>query len=98
MLAAEEQKLANRYTEFAQANPAADVKVALEQSWRADEAALQVRRNSANSLISALRALSKGFADLAKNAHSLTAKELPALLAPYVTEIQNLIPQIQKAF
>jgi hypothetical protein len=35
---------------------------------------------------------------LAANAHQIKAKEVPGLLGPYVTQIQALIPQIQKAF
>jgi hypothetical protein len=41
--------------------------------------------------------LSKGFADLAANARTVKAKELPNLLAPYAAQMQTLIPQIQKA-
>ena len=70
----------------------------LDDRWRADEAAIQAKRASAQSLISALQALSKGFANLASNAHSLKAADLPGLLGPYVAQIQALIPQIQKAF
>ena len=98
LLADEENKVAVRYREFYQAGFPPEAKVMLEDRWRADEAAIQAKRASGLNLISALRALSKGFSDLAQNAHQLKAKELPGLLGPYVTQIQSLIPQIQKAF
>lgn len=96
-LATEEQKLATRYREFAK-DKSPEVKLLLDDRWHADEQALEAKRASAQSLITALQALSKGFADLAANAHQLKAKEVPGLLAPYVTQLQALIPQIQKAF
>lgn len=97
-LADEERKLANPYKSFLLAHNSPEVTLTLEQSWIADEQALQTRRVAAQNAIAALQALSKGFADLANNAHSLKAKELPGLLNPYVTQMQTLIPQIQKAF
>jgi hypothetical protein len=99
LLASEEQKLTNRYREFAKDNSKSpEVLLMLDSRWQADEAALNTKRASAQSLASALQALSKGFASLAASSHRLTAKEVPALLGPYVTQIQALIPQIQKAF
>jgi len=96
-LASEEQKLADRYLEFAK-DKSPEVKLLLDDRWHADEQALAAKRASAQSLITALQALSKGFADLAANAHQLKAKEIPGLLGPYVTQLQTLIPQIQKGF
>jgi hypothetical protein len=97
-LTSEEQKLADRYLEFAK-DKSPEVKLLLlDGRWNADEQALAAKRASAQSLITALQALSKGFADLAANAHQLKAKEVPGLLGPYVTQLQALIPQIQKAF
>jgi len=98
LLADEEQKTAVRYREFYRSDFSPEAKVMLDDRWRADEAAIQAKRASAQSLISALQALSKGFANLASNAHSLKAADLPGLLGPYVAQIQALIPQIQKAF
>jgi hypothetical protein len=98
LLADEESKTAARYKEFYQPTFTPEAKVMLEDRWSADQAAIRAKRASALSLIAALQALSKGFADLATNAHTLKAKELPSLLAPYVTQLQTLIPQIQKAF
>jgi hypothetical protein len=98
-LLSEEQKVTDRYREFAKVNPKSPaVMLLLDSGWQADEAALNAKRASAQSLISALQTLSKGFASLAANSHQLTAKEVPGLLGPYVTQIQALIPQIQKAF
>jgi hypothetical protein len=97
LLSSEEQKLAVRYREFAQGK-SPEVKLLLDDRWNADEQALVAKRSSAQSLVAALQALSKGFADLAANAHHLKAKEVPGLLGPYVTQLQALIPQIQKAF
>jgi len=96
-LKSEEQKLADRYLEFAK-DKSPEVKLMLDDRWHADEQALEAKRASAQSLIMALQVLSKGFADLAANAHHLKAKEVPDLLGPYVTQLQALIPQIQKAF
>ena len=101
LLLSEEQKLADRYLGFVKDNSKTvtpEVKLLLDDRWHADEAALEAKRRSAQRLISALQALAKGFADLAANAHRLKAKEVPGLLAPYVTQLQALIPEIQKAF
>jgi hypothetical protein len=97
-LGSEEQKLAVRYREFAKDNKSPEVKLLLDTRWHADEQALAAKRASAQSLVTALQALSKGFADLAANAHHLRAKEVPGLLGPYATQLQALIPQIQKGF
>ena len=70
----------------------------LDDRWRADETALAAKRASAQSLVTALQALVKGFQELAANAHRLKAKEVPGLLAPYDAQLQALIPQIQKGF
>jgi hypothetical protein len=97
ILKSEEEKLGDRYKEFAK-NASPEVKLLLDDRWHADELALEAKRASAQSLVTALQTLSKGFADLAANAHQLKAKEIPGLLGPYVTQLQTLIPQIQKAF
>jgi len=97
LLGSEEQKLATRYREFAK-DKSPEFKLQLDDRWHGDEQSLAARRASARSLISALQALSKGFADLAANAHQLKAKEIPGLLGPYITQLQTLIPQIQKGF
>jgi hypothetical protein len=96
-LGSEEQKLADQYREFAKGK-SPEVILMLDDRWHADEQALAAKRVSAQSLITALQALSKGFASLAANAHQLKAKEVPVLLSPYVTQLQALIPQIQKGF
>ena len=96
-LASEEQKLSIRYVEFAQ-NRSPEVTLLLDERWHADEQALTARRTSARTLVTALQTLSKGFAELAENSHQLKSKDVPGLLAPYVSQIQTLIPQIQKAF
>lgn len=96
-LKSEEQKLADRYVEFSK-DKSPEVKLMLDNRWHADEQSLQLKRASARSLIAASQALSKGFADLAHTAHTIKAKEVPGLLEPYVTRVQALIPQIQKAF
>jgi hypothetical protein len=70
----------------------------LDDRWHADEAALEAKRASAKCLISALKSLAKGFEELAENARQLKSKEVPGLLEPYVTQLQALVPQIQKAF
>jgi hypothetical protein len=102
-LTSEEQKLAVRYRDFvidnSTKNPvSAEAKLMLDDRWHADQAAIDARRASAQCLITALEALSKGFQDLAANAHQLKASEVQGLLGPYAAQLQALIPQIQKAF
>jgi hypothetical protein len=96
-LASEDQKLTDRYREFAK-NKSPEVTLLLDDRWQIDEQTLAARRASAQSLITALQTLSKGFSDLATNAHQLKAKEVPGLLGPYITQLQVLEPQIQKGF
>lgn len=96
-LKSEEQKTADRYKEFAKGK-SPEVQLLLDDRWHADELAIEGKRASAQSLITALQALSNGFTNLAANAHRLKAKEVRGLLAPYVTQLQALPPQIQKAF
>lgn len=98
LLQDEENKTADRYREFYKADFPPEAKVLLEDRWRSDETAIQSKRSGAASLISSLQSLSKGFADLSTNAKTLKAKEIPALLEPYVTQMQTLIPEVQKAF
>jgi hypothetical protein len=99
-LRSEEQKLRDRYREFAkdakQLSPGE--KLMLDDRWHADQKAIAAKRASAQSLIAALQALAKGFATLAANAKHLNAKEVPGLLGPYAAQLQALIPQIQKGF
>jgi hypothetical protein len=96
-LASEEQKLADRYKEFAK-DKSPETLLLLDDRWNGDEQSLEGKRASAQSLISALQALSKGFAELAGNARHLKSKDVPALLEPYIDQVQTLIPQIQKAY
>ena len=97
-LSEEEEKLAVRYKQFAKSANSPEINLTLDGRWQADQQAIATKRASAESLITALQTLSKGFADLAVNAHHLKAKEVPGLLGPYVTQLQSLIPQIQKGF
>ena len=102
-LASEQDELAVRYQRFAKENSAKnplspEAKLMLDDRWNADQAALEAKRASARCLVSALEALSKGFKELAASSHQLTAKEVPGMLGPYATQLQALIPQIQKAF
>jgi hypothetical protein len=91
--------LASHYKEFAVKNPGAPaVTIELDDRWHADAQTLATRQASAESLITALNAIKKGSADLAVNAKTVQAKELQSLLDPYVTQLQTLIPQIQKGF
>jgi hypothetical protein len=96
-LASEESKLAIRYKAFG-TNASPEVKLMLDDRWHTDEQAIAAKRASAQNLISALKTLSKGTSDLAANSQHLKAKELPGILEPYVTQLQTLIPQIQKGF
>lgn len=98
LLNSEEGKLANPYKEFLSEHNSPEAISLLDQRWRSDEEALQTRRASAQSAITALQTLQKGFDQLADYASKVQAKEIPGLLAPYVSQLQTLIPQIQKAF
>jgi hypothetical protein len=69
-LLSEEQKLRTRYLEFAGRNPSQELKLMLDDRWHADEQVLQTRRAAAESLVTALRAISKGAADLAASSKS----------------------------
>jgi hypothetical protein len=97
LLRSEENKLAVRYKEFAKGK-SPEVTLLLDDRWYVNEQAIEAKRASAQSLVVALETLSKGFASLAENAHQLRAKEVRSLLEPYVTQLQALTPQIQKAF
>lgn len=94
----EEKKLANPYKTFLSQHDSPEARLSLDQRWQADEQTLQARRASAQSAITALQTLQKGFDQLADNANKVKAQEVPSLLAPYVSQLQALIPQIQKAF
>jgi hypothetical protein len=94
----EEKKLANPYKTFLSQHDSPEARLSLDQRWQADEQTLQARRASAQSAITALQTLQKGFDQLADNANKVKAQEVSSLLAPYVSQLQALIPQIQKAF
>lgn len=110
LLNTEEKKLQTQYKEFekAQTDPrsadvpprvmSAEAALLLKEKWESDEQAIAAKRASARSLIAALQTLSKGFTTLAATSDQLRAKEIPALLDPYVAQMQTLVPQIQKAF
>jgi hypothetical protein len=98
LLIDEENKKAFRYLEFKKAANSSEVTLSLDDKWQADLKTFESRRASALSLVSALGAMSDGVSALAQNSHSLTAKELSGLIAPYTAQLQVLIPQIQKAF
>jgi hypothetical protein len=98
LLGSEDEKLTTRYKEYVNDKSPPEVLLTVDHMWKADEQALAAKRASAQSLISALQALSKGFTTLASNARQLRAQEIAGLLGPYVTQLQTLIPQIQKAF
>jgi hypothetical protein len=96
-LKSEEQKLTIRYKDFAR-NKSPEALLMLDTRWQAEEQAIAAKRQSARCLVTALEALSKCFVDLAAKSRSLKGKEVPGLLAPYIAQIQALIPQVQKAF
>jgi hypothetical protein len=97
LLKSEEEKQSFRYKFFAKGK-SPEVVMMLDGRWQAEEQALEARRASARGAVTALGALSKGFSELAANSHRLKGKEMPGILAPYVTQLQTLLPQIQKAF
>ncbi len=97
LLSSEEQKLSVRYREFAQGK-SPELKLQLEDHWRVEEQLIAARRDSARQFVEALESISRGFKELAANSHHLKARELAGLLGPYATELETLIPQIQKAY
>lgn len=95
----EEKKTASRYQEFLlEHQGTADAALALDSRWQSDRATFSVKAKAAQSYQSALRTLAKGNEDLATHAHDLKAKELPGLLGPYATQLETVVPTIQKAF
>ena len=94
----EENKLMVHYKEFAVAHPDGQVAVLLDERWHADREKVEARREAALSAILALQSIKAGMGSLAANASTLKAKEIPGLLDPYVTQLEDLIPQIQAAF
>jgi hypothetical protein len=94
----EEKKLANPYKTFLSQHISPEATLSLDQRWQTDEQTLQARRASAQSAVAALQMIQKGFDQLTNNASKVKAAEVPGLLAPYVSQLQALIPQIQKAF
>lgn len=104
LLSDEEKKISGQYQGFVDSNSTTekplpvDTRLALYDRWQAQEAAIVAKRASAQSLVSGLKSISKGLADLAANSNKFSAKDLDGLLAPYVSQIQALIPEIQKAF
>jgi hypothetical protein len=96
-LADEERKLAVHYKEYAQAHPEGAVVVQLDARWQADQRELAARRTGAESVILALAAIRQGVATVASDRHPGKAGELQRVLKPYTTQIQALVPQLQKA-
>jgi len=95
----EEKKTATRYREFLlQHQTEGAVAIALDSRWQSDRASLSAKEKAAQSYQSALGMLAKGNEDLASHAHDLKAKELPGLLSPYATQLESVVPAIQKAF
>jgi hypothetical protein len=102
LLRGEAQKLSDQYREFSQDQArrmplSVDTQLSLYARWKTDRDAIDARQTAADTFVMGLQSISNGLANLAANANRLTAKELPALLEPYVTELQTLIPAIQKA-
>jgi hypothetical protein len=94
----ESKNLASRYKEFSLAHNDGALILQLDDRWHSDAQAVADKRVAAENLIEALLAIKKGVADLAANAKKINTKELAALLEPYVTQLETLIPQVQKAF
>lgn len=97
-LKSEDQKLVTHYRDFLSAHPEGIVVLELDNRWRTDRNVIATKRASAAQLIVALHAIKKGAAGLAERSRSLKGKEVPGLLDPYTTQLETLIPQIQKAF
>ena len=102
LLKSEEQKLATQYKDFVSARQgstplSAEAQLALYDRWRSDDDAISARRATAEQFVTGLQAMSKGLSSLAANADKITAKELFALLEPYASQLEMLIPAIQKA-
>ncbi len=96
-LADEERKLAVHYREFAVEHPEPQMVALLDERWQADRKALGARRTAARQAVAALEAVKAGVGALAARGDSLKAKEIPALLDPYIQRMQALLPEMQKA-
>jgi hypothetical protein len=98
LLIDEEKKTATRYQGYMKTARSPEVTLSLDDKWQTDLKTFESKRASARSLVAALGAISDGVSALAQKSRSLTAKEVPGLIAPYTAQLQVLIPQVQKAF
>lgn len=102
LLTSEQQKLGDQYKEFVLTKQtiaplSVEAQLALYDRWRSDQDTILARRTTAEKFVTALQSISKGLSSLAANADRITAKELIALLKPYASQLETLIPAIQKA-
>jgi hypothetical protein len=99
LLAKEQGALKIRNEEFIRTNPGSPESILLlDHQWKTDSDALNAKERSANAYIAALALIGKGHKDLAEKAPKVDAKQMLALLNPYIDQIQPLIATIQKAF
>ena len=96
MLKEEENKTITRYREYLLQHP--DATLALDSRWQNDRTSFASKIRAAQAYQDALNTLIKGNDDLAAHANNLSAKNLPGLLSPYVSQLESMVPAIQKAF
>src|SRR5579875_827139 len=97
MLEEERRELRARYQDAdGRADPA--VVLLLDRAYTEDMKEIDDRRQGAEAYITALQQISQGHHELAAKASQLKAKEVGLALEPYVARLQQLVPQVQRAF
>lgn len=93
LLGDEEKKTAVRYREFVLEHPQSpEIVLTLDGRWENDRARFDAKRAAAQAYIAALRTVAQGHAKLAAQAGHLTAKEIPALIGSYSSQLEDLAP------
>ena len=101
LLGSESEKVTAGYNDFLGTlpqNQVPEAKLILDERWQANQQSIQSKQAAATSAIAALKTMRTGFDTLATNAPKMKLKDIAGMLEPYATELQALIPQMQKAF
>ena len=94
LLREEEQTLKARYQRVGDAHSAAII-LLLDRAYNQDLNELNARRQSAEAYVKALQQIEQGQAKLAENI-TRNSKELTMSLEPYITELESLLPEIER--
>lgn len=97
LLEEERRAVTRRYQDNADVQNTALV-LLLNRAYADDMADLNRREAAAKAYVKALQQIRAGHNMLAKNAGHLNAKDLSIALEPYTSELQTLLPALQKGF